>query len=492
MYRPNHVSGCGDRSQDGNPVVLSGTVRRVVDNLLLVGLSLVAGVAIGSHPRVAALVAVESPVARLPQEARHEVPHAASDEAPSRFVDSVDTALAAPRDVPADALPGALSAFEEQLKQQLQQGGLRLDPAASLSNAGLVVSFLSGLRLPDLPIRQDPRVARYVRFFTSTDEGRQVFRGWLSRRPRYHELIERALRDRALPSALEAVVFVESGLFSQALSQAGARGLWQLMPGTARKYGLTVEPAVDERTDPVRSTDAAVRHLVFLQGQLGSWDLVLAAYNAGMGAVADRMQQAGVRDFWGLEQRGVLLPEETRLYVPKVQAVAVILANLEAFGFDSPPAIDDSWVPAMHAWPRAALEHEGATGGGVFSRLLSSGSELSAVPLEVAPSPHEVLGYSWGDEDTDAWGWGGVRPSRPVLPSGSELPAAPPSTPSASPSSTTYRVAPGDTLSEIASRHGITLRQLVRDNGIDDPAVVQIGRLLRIDGVAGEQSKPEK
>jgi membrane-bound lytic murein transglycosylase D len=121
-----------------------------------------------------------------------------------------------------------------------------------------------------------------------------------------------------LPRELLAVAAVESGFNPSALSPAGARGLWQLMPATARRYGLVVEASRDERLDPLKSTAAAARYLKDLYGRFQNWPLALAAYNAGEQRVERSLERRG-GDFWTLN-RLAALPEETRRYVPAVLA----------------------------------------------------------------------------------------------------------------------------------------------------------------------------
>jgi soluble lytic murein transglycosylase-like protein len=135
-------------------------------------------------------------------------------------------------------------------------------------------------------------------------------------------LVASILRENGLPPNLTGVVAVESGFNPLALSRKGARGLWQLMPATARRYGLIVEPRLDERIDPLKSTQAAAAYMKDLFAQFQDWPLALAAYNAGEARVARALARTGARDFWTL-RRHAALPEETLRYVP------VVLAKLE-------------------------------------------------------------------------------------------------------------------------------------------------------------------
>lgn len=127
------------------------------------------------------------------------------------------------------------------------------------------------------------------------------------------------LREHGLSAGLVHVAAVESGLDPAALSPKGARGLWQLMPETATRYGLVVNSESDERLDPVKSTHAAARYLKELHRQFQDWPLALAAYNAGEDRVKRALEQLGACDFWTLSHQAAL-PDETRRYVPAVLA----------------------------------------------------------------------------------------------------------------------------------------------------------------------------
>lgn len=136
----------------------------------------------------------------------------------------------------------------------------------------------------------------------------------------YRDTFTRILAEEQVPVELLAVAFVESGFNPQSLSPKGARGIWQFMPETAKRYGLPVRPADDHRTHPEHSTRAAARYLRDLYQQFGDWKLALAAYNAGETRVQRIIDQTGIRNFDEMARRG-LLPLETRNYVPAVLAV---------------------------------------------------------------------------------------------------------------------------------------------------------------------------
>jgi len=142
----------------------------------------------------------------------------------------------------------------------------------------------------------------------------------LARYREYREPLGRILIEEKVPVELLAVALVESGFNPLALSPKGARGVWQFMPETAARYGLTVSATDDHRTHPEHSTRAAARYLRDLYRQFGDWKLALAAYNWGENKVQRVIDRTGIRDFDWLAQRG-LLPLETRKYVLTVLAL---------------------------------------------------------------------------------------------------------------------------------------------------------------------------
>ncbi|MGE5109216.1 MAG: lytic transglycosylase domain-containing protein [Acidobacteriaceae bacterium] len=134
--------------------------------------------------------------------------------------------------------------------------------------------------------------------------------------------IEPILRQEGVPVDVSAVVLVESGGLPMAYSPKGARGIWQFMPDTARRYGLVVSAERDDRIDITLSTHAAARYLRDLYQQFGDWQLAFAAYNAGEGAVERALGRVGQHDFTVVRHA---LPQETRNYVPAVlQAMSAL------------------------------------------------------------------------------------------------------------------------------------------------------------------------
>ena len=162
-------------------------------------------------------------------------------------------------------------------------------------------------------------------------------------------MIRETLKRHGLPEDLAFTAMIESGFNPVATSRAGARGLWQFMAATAKRYGLRVDQWVDERLDPEKSTVAAAAYLRDLYNLFGSWFLAQAAYNAGEATIARAIRATGSSDFWTLARTG-FLQRETKEFVPQIVAATQIGREPHRFGFEpvqpSPPAMDRVAVPA--------------------------------------------------------------------------------------------------------------------------------------------------
>jgi membrane-bound lytic murein transglycosylase D len=222
------------------------------------------------------------------------------------------------------------------------------------------------------------RVLEYLEFFQL--DARDRFEIWLSRLGRYEGMIRERLRARGIPEDLVYLTLIESGLSNTAVSRARAVGMWQFMASTGRGYGLQIDPWMDERRDPFKATDAAAAHLEDLVERLGSVYLAAAAYNAGAGRIEREIRRLpGEPDtvddqtFFQIADRRNLR-RETRDYVPKLIAAALIAKQPARYGFTDiqrlPPLVfDEVSVPD-------------ATGLDVVARL--SDTSVAAI-LELNP-----------------------------------------------------------------------------------------------------------
>ena len=175
-----------------------------------------------------------------------------------------------------------------------------------------------------IPIPEHRTINSAVRLFSV--DMKDSIQTSLIRSAKYKKLIDKALAEQKLPKGLAYLPVIESAYLPTLTSRAGAHGIWQFMPDTAREYGLRVDWWVDERADPERSTRAAAAYLKDLHRMFDDWSLALAAYNCGPGRVRRTLNEAGASTFWELlEQR--LLPKETRGYVPTFYATLLIASD---------------------------------------------------------------------------------------------------------------------------------------------------------------------
>lgn len=181
----------------------------------------------------------------------------------------------------------------------------------------------------DIPLMINDYVAGYINFF-STRGKETLIRGW-RRAGRYQAMIRRVLAEEGLPEDLIYLAQAESGFHPLAVSRVGARGMWQFMHYTAPGYGLKRNWWVDDRQDPEKSTRAAAKYLKDLYNQFGDWYLAMAAYNSGGGNVQRAVARTGYSDFWELYRRNVL-PNETKNYVPIIVAITIIAKNPTHYG----------------------------------------------------------------------------------------------------------------------------------------------------------------
>jgi peptidoglycan lytic transglycosylase D len=181
-----------------------------------------------------------------------------------------------------------------------------------------------------MAIPQHPAVRSALAYFT-TGLKSDVQRS-LTRSSQYRASIDRVLEDNKLPKALAYLPVIESAYSETMVSRAGARGMWQIMPETAREYGLRVDRWIDERADADLATKAAAAYLADLYRDFHDWPLALAAYNAGAARIHRALEETQSKTFWELLELQAI-PKETRGYVPTFYATIIIAADPPAYGF---------------------------------------------------------------------------------------------------------------------------------------------------------------
>ena len=174
-------------------------------------------------------------------------------------------------------------------------------------------------------------VERNIGLFSNTIKER--FSMWLGRSGKYLEMMKEILRKKDVPENIVFLSLIESGFNPYAYSVAHAAGPWQFIASTAKRYGLEINWWKDERRDPVKSTFAAADYLKDLYGMFGSWNLAMAAYNAGEGKIQKAMRRSNADNYWELLDTKHIR-RETKEYVPRFIAASLIANNPQDFGFD--------------------------------------------------------------------------------------------------------------------------------------------------------------
>jgi len=192
--------------------------------------------------------------------------------------------------------------------------------------------------VPEISLNFNPRVQAFVEYFTIRD--RAYSRNILKIKEVYFPLFEKKLKEYGLPDELKYLSIIESALNPNAISRAGAAGLWQFMPYTGKSYGLHQDWYVDERMDPEASTDAACKYLKQLFGMFDDWELAIAAYNAGPGNVRKAIRRSGYKKkFWEIYKH---LPRETRSYLPQFVAMIYTIKYADQHNLT---VIDEEFLP---------------------------------------------------------------------------------------------------------------------------------------------------
>ena len=184
----------------------------------------------------------------------------------------------------------------------------------------------------DIPVVYNKAVKKWIKYFLT--RGRKHFVRYSKRSGRYAPMMGKILEVNGLPRDLIFLAMAESGFQNNAKSWAKAVGPWQFMSYTGKAYGLQIDWFLDERRDPIKATIAASKYLIKLFNDFEAWELAAAAYNAGEGKMGRAIRRYRTENFWNIS-RGRYLKPETKNYVPKIMALAIIGKNLKSFGFEN-------------------------------------------------------------------------------------------------------------------------------------------------------------
>ena len=332
----------------------------------------------------------------------------------------------------------------------------------------------------EMDFELNDRIFSFIQYFTVRN--REYMKMVLARKEQYFPMYEETMKDYGMPVEIQHLSIIESGLDPKIKSHMGAMGLWQFMPATGREYGMEVNPDIDDRMDPEKSTKAAAKYLKALYKMFGNWEVALAAYNCGPGNVRKAIRHSGGKNtFWGIYD---YLPKETRSYVPQFQAMLYILNHLEEHNLH----LEEPSYP---------MEYEQLNFDKTFQlKTLASLTEVCLKDLEKLnpsikqgriPESHRSMSIripkskAFFIKENLAWISDSLSKSTPILvASTSHVETA---TKGSSPQQTTsriaYKVKSGDAIGTIASRHGVTLTQLKQWNNLSSNLIKE-GQILII------------
>ena len=308
----------------------------------------------------------------------------------------------------------------------------------------------------DIPVELNDAVVAYIRFFQT--DAREHFAKWLSRSTRYIPMMREVLEREGLPLDLVYLSMIESGFSAYAYSYAKAAGPWQFVSGTSKRYGLVTDFWVDERRDPYKATVAAAKYLKDLKQRFhGNWYLAWAGYNAGEGRISRAIRTEKTTDFWRMMGKGRTLRAETRHYVPKLIAAALIAKHPERFGFrvdyEQPREAEEVRVPDA-----TDLHVLAKTAGITFEELRDLNPELRRF---CTPPGGWTLKLPKGRGEA-------FLAEYEKLDAKDRL------------SFTEHRVEKGEPLNRIARAYGVTEAAILRTNGIKSYRQIKPGRMLVI------------
>jgi membrane-bound lytic murein transglycosylase D len=310
-----------------------------------------------------------------------------------------------------------------------------------------------------VPLIINDAVAKNLRYFQNGITKR--FQSYLDRFHHYKEVVEPIFREFGLPTELMYLSLVESGFNPRAFSRARASGPWQFMKATGRMYKLHVNWYVDERRDPIKSTVAAAHHLRDLYDRFGSWPLALAAYNAGSGKISRAIRKTGTRDYWKI-RRTWYIRRETKDYVPRFIAATLIAQNPTAYGFSPPEGVQHEFDEVLIAKPVQLSAITKRTGISLEElKRLNPELRRNIVPRSKGLGYHLKVPMGMASL---------VAAHRSTFPIWTQPPPPP---------TQWYRIRRGDSLSVVARRFGMKVRQLKEMNNLSSN-LIRVGRRLRV------------
>lgn len=287
----------------------------------------------------------------------------------------------------------------------------------------------------------------------------------------YNPIFEEALEREGLPLELKYLPVIESALNPTAVSRMGAAGLWQFMPPTAKGLGLEVNSVVDERRDPVRSSQMAARYLKELYTIYGDWSLAIAAYNCGPGNVNKALRRAGegTKDFWAIYP---FLPSETRGYVPAFIAANYVMTYYKEHGIRPAVARRPIVTDSVHIKKRVHFQQI----ADILKipveeiRILNPQYRKDYIPGDIKPYPlvlpsYQIYSYIMSEDSIVAHDATKYARRSVVEPSTGTSVTREEGDYLITETTKYHKVARGDNFSKIAKKYGVTINSIKKANG---------------------------
>jgi membrane-bound lytic murein transglycosylase D len=411
-----------------------------------------------------------------------------------------------------EAVPGVsinpnLSRQQREVQPAVNVERSFIDDISNINENELSAVASSGVRIYgkyDFDFSVAPPVLQYLSYFIS-GRGRSTMETGLQRSGRYRQMAEKIFKEEGVPLDLIWLAQAESVWKPNALSHAAAKGIWQFIPGTGTRFGLSQTAYVDERSHPEKSTRAAAKYLKWLHNHFaGDWMLAMAAYNSGENRIDGAIAKCGYADFWELYRQG-LIPRETRNYVPIILAITIVSKNQSRYGFnvrpdpaihydttDIPDQTDIRIVADLIGIPYEVIQdlnpelRRGSTPPGqVYTLRLPKGMKKSfEVAYAELPEEQRLRRTVIARDETPER----LRPERLERAERSEKPSvrldqtvlARAGKPTFKSQIVSYQVRRGDTLASVAKKHGVSTQEVAKLNRLSSRGELLKGQSIRI------------
>ena len=387
-------------------------------------------------------------------------------------------------------LPSVVAHRFEPLAEPFQEASLQDFRASASTEEAEDQSRVSF----DIPIEINEKVERFINYFQNNKQG--FFSRSLARSKKYLPMMKEIFRKNELPEDLVYLALVESGYNTHAASPAKAVGIWQFIAETGRRYGLMVNRWTDERRDPEKATWAAARYLKDLYKMFDSWQLAMAAYNAGEAKIMKGIRNYKTTDFWELS-RWPLLRDETKDFVPKMFAATLMAKEPERYGFAEPDDKKPLEYKTVTVPPRTSLKAVAKATQSNYDDILSLNPALTRGVTPPDRPGYQVNIPSESKEDFDERLLRAVdkdsdkkekvvrsetsrqRPTRVLKRArGQNYYSSKASGPQEKVKR--YRVQRGDSLGELSEKWGVSVKEIVAANRGIRPKSLRVGATLII------------